>query len=132
MSAAVHVAPRPCNTCPYVTTTPAGVWHPDEYDNLPRYDTNESLGLFLCHQSAATGVPTACRGWLSVHQESAAARLGVLAGAITEEQRYAPSLVPLYGSGREARDAGMEGVDAPDGRALAAIDRLVRRGVGHP
>lgn len=128
----LHVAPRPCNTCPYATATPPGTWHPDEYEKLPRYDTNVSLATFLCHQSAATGVSTACRGWLSVHRESAAARLAVASGKITNAERYAPDVVPLYTSGQEARDAGLAGVANPGPRARQAIDRLVQKGVGRP
>lgn len=65
MTTKLHVAPRPCNTCPYARSTPPGVWAPEEYAKLSRYDrspeTNQDLATFHCHQENATGVPTVCR-----------------------------------------------------------------------
>jgi hypothetical protein len=130
---ALHAAPRPCNTCPYRRDTPPGVWHPEEYEKLPLYDDGSDeiqIATFHCHQQNATGVETVCRGWLTVHCESIAARLALITGALTVEQLYADVDVELYATGQEARDAGMAGVDDPDERARRAIDRLVQKGAG--
>lgn len=126
----MHAAPRPCSTCPYRRDTPPGIWAPEEYAKLPPYDDNLAWGTFLCHLTTSTGVETVCRGWLAVHAESVAARLAVLRGELTNEQRYAPVDVPLYSSGAEACEAGMAGVPEPDEAAKAAVARLLRRGVG--
>lgn len=126
----LHVAPRPCVTCPYRRDTPPGIWAPEEYEKLARYDDERVLALFLCHQTNATGTPTACRGWLTVHQESVAARLAVLHGRVTDDQRYAEVDVELYVTGTEARDAGLAGVKRPDEAAQRAMDKLVARGAG--
>lgn len=126
----LHVAPRPCTTCPYRRDTPAGIWAPEEYEKLARYDDEPLLATFLCHQTNATGIPTACRGWLSVHCESVAARMAVMQGRVTNDQRYAEVDVDLYANGREARDAGMAGVEHPDEAAQRAMDRLLARRAG--
>lgn len=133
----LHVAPRPCNTCPYRCDTPPGVWHPDEYEKLARYDDQPdgqlpALATFHCHQENATGDPTVCRGWLSVHAESPAVRLAIIDGKVTVDQVYAEADVDLYESGAEAQAAGIAAVAAPGGDAVDAIRKLVRRGAGRP
>lgn len=129
MSEPLHVAPLPCTTCPYRRDTPPGIWHPDEYAKLPLYDDRPILAAFLCHQSTATGKPTICRGWLSVHSESPAVRLALILGTVTPEQVYADVPVKLYASGTEAATAGMAGVEHPDASARTAIDRLITKGI---
>jgi hypothetical protein len=127
----LHAAPRPCTTCPYRRDTPAGIWHPDEYHKLVAYDDEPGpFETFHCHQENATGVPTVCRGWLSVHPDSVAVRLAIARGALTVEQRDAPPMVDLYISGTEARDAGLAGVENPSTAARVAIRRLTRKGAG--
>lgn len=136
----LHVDVRPCSSCPYRCDTPAGVWHPDEYAKLALYDDNGALGIFLCHHTNSSRRDpasvehgdTVCRGWLTVHAESAAARIAVLAGAVTDEQRYAAVDTPLYRTGREAAEAGLAGVEDPNDAAQRMIDRLVRKGAGRP
>lgn len=125
---ALDVARRPCSTCPYRRDTPPGIWHPDEYRKLPQYDDDQqsTVAVFLCHQRQAQR-DTACRGWLTVARESAAARLAVMTGLVIDEQRYAAVDVDLYATGAEACAAGLAGVDEPDDQACAAIDKLTRR-----
>lgn len=131
MPEALPCAAVPCGTCPYARRTPLGIWDASEYEKLPAYDEGGmALGIFLCHQTNATGKPTVCRGWLSVAADSIAVRLAIIQGQITPEQRDAPPLVELYGSGVEAAEAGLAGVERPGVKARQAITRLVRKGAG--
>lgn len=123
----LNVLPSPCTSCPYRRDTPSGVWDASEYEKLKKYDDNGSFAVFLCHQSREIGAPTVCRGWLSVHAESAAARLAVVKGDVTNEQRYAAVREPLYATGNEAADAGLRGVRRPGKKARAVVARLIRR-----
>jgi hypothetical protein len=120
----LHVAACPCTSCPYRRDTPPGVWHAEEYAKLPLYDTNEELATFLCHHSPASGVDTACRGWLTVHCESVAVRLAMLRGTVTPDQVYAEVKEPLYASGAEAAAAGVAGIKTPGREAKKVIKRL--------
>ena len=126
MTTPLHVLPSPCTSCPYRRDTPSGVWHESEYEKLRSYDTNEAFAVFLCHHSTEAGKNTVCRGWLSVHDESVAARLAVARGEITNEQRYAKVAEPLYKSGNKAADAGMAGIKRPGRKARKVIERLKR------
>ena len=126
-----HVAPRPCNTCPYRVDTPAGIWHPEEYAKLAAYDRDPLLlAVFRCHQQTATGVPTACRGWLTVHSETVAVRLTVARRQVTPEQVYAEPEVELYETGVKACVAGMRGVRRPSSEARKVMAKLVDKGIG--
>jgi hypothetical protein len=121
---------RPCNTCPYRTDTPAGIWAPEEYAKLVRYDSDEVLPPFLCHQTTSTGKETGCRGWLTVHADSVAVRVALVRGQVTVEDRDAGTDVRLYPSGAEAAVAGLRAVLRPGSNAVQAIDRLVAKGIG--
>lgn len=131
----LHVAPRACNTCPYRRDTPPGIWSAEEYEKLREFDCDAppTLALFLCHQTNATGVETACRGWLSTHGDHAAVRLAVARGTIraadvppdTEAERAAH-----YATGNEAAEAGLAAVEAPSPEAVHAARKLVRRRAG--
>lgn len=129
MSPPIACPPTPCNTCPYRRDTPPGIWHPEEYAKLATYDEGGvAFAPFHCHQENITGVATLCRGWLSCHGfGSIAVRLAVLQGVATPEQVEATCTVPLYGSGREAGEAGMAGVRRPGAKARRAIDKLNSR-----
>jgi hypothetical protein len=120
----LHVAVSPCTSCPYRRDTPPGVWHPEEYNKLRAFDDNGAFGAFLCHHSTIVERDTVCRGWLTVHSESVAARLMILRGQITEEQRYAEVAEPLYTTGSEAADAGLAGVEKLTRSAKKVIQRL--------
>lgn len=118
----------PCGTCPYRQDVPAGVWDASEYAKLPRYDgsTMDQLmaggtGLFFCHQNDGH----LCAGWVGCHDTDhlVAMRLhGVHPSTFTYE-----SPVPLFSSGAETAAHGLSGVENPDARALAAIDKLAGR-----
>ena len=128
----LHVASSPCTSCPYRRDTPPGIWHPEEYAKLERFDDDtkhpggQEIATFLCHNSPITDRPTVCRGWLTVHRESVAARLAEIIGQVTGDERYASVAEPLYSSGREAAAAGMRGVDRPERQAVEVIKKIER------
>lgn len=131
MSVPLDCAPSPCGSCPYRKDVPPGVWSADEYRKLPEYDEGKmQLGIFLCHQTNASGRETVCRGWLTVAAESVAVRLALARKRITLEQRDAPVLVRLYSSGAEACAAGLEGIKLPSAKAKRLVARLIRKGAG--
>lgn len=121
----LQVNPSPCASCPYRYDTPPGIWDASEYEKLRLYDENPILtAVFLCHYTPDFGHETVCRGWLTVHAETVAARLAVSRGLVTDEERYAPVVEELYLSGTEAAEAGMAGVTRPSPSARKVIDRL--------
>lgn len=121
----LHVAVSPCTSCPYAKSTPPGVWHKSEYLKLPGYDDPQTaFETFLCHHSAVTDRQSVCRGWLTVHAESVAARLATSMGLVTDDERYAPVKEELYASGAEACAAGIAGITRPSAPARRVIDRL--------
>lgn len=120
----LRVRPKPCNTCPYRTDTPPGIWDAEEYEKLRGFAAGERIGIFMCHHSVG-GPELVCRGWLSVEAESAAARIAVLEGRIVDDDRYADPGVELYPSGAAAADAGIAGVQHPGPEALRAGRQIV-------
>lgn len=139
MTERLHVAARPCSTCPYRRDTPPGIWHEDEYAKLATFDPPPAgpmiprTDTFRCHQQAATERPTACRGWLSVHAETVAVRLAVIYGRVTVDEVYADVDVDLYATGAEAAAAGLDAARRPPTpEAAAQIRKLLDRGVGAP
>lgn len=127
MSKPLQVADEPCSSCPYRKDTPPGVWHESEYEKLRGYDDGPqgqtSFAAFLCHHSTAA-CQLACRGWLTVHRESVAARLAVMTGVVSDEQRHAAVSVELYANGNEAADAGLAGVTNPSEAAIQVSRKL--------
>ncbi|MGQ5261052.1 DUF6283 family protein [Micromonospora sp. ZYX-F-536] len=121
-------AKAPCGTCPYRRDVPSGVWDASEYAKLPAYDAPTALqpgGLFLCHQADGR----VCAGWAGCHDTDnlLALRLAALHGMDPDEvtaTRDYVSPVPLFGSGTEAAEHGMAGIDDPDPKARRAIHRL--------
>lgn len=119
---------RPCAECPYLVSTPPGVWHAAEYEKLATLD-NESFHHFMCHHTALGKVDTICRGWLALYPDSIGARILVMDGKLDSEARFdpLPDDVELYASGVAARDAGIAAVDNPSERARRAIDKLTSK-----
>lgn len=118
----------PCASCPYRTSVPSGIWHPDEYDKLRRYDgeTHEqtSVNVFHCHQGAGD----VCSGWLG-HRDPAdllAVRIGIVSGTVDPSCAEYTTDVPLFASGAEAADHGIRDLETPDERASQAIAKIVR------
>lgn len=129
MSAAPR--PRPCASCPYRRNAPSGVWHPEEYAKLPRYDgdtASQPPQVFMCHQ----GDDHVCSGWLG-HRDPwdlLAVRIGVLGGSLDASCAEYTTTVPLFGSGVEAAAHGLLDVHEPTDRAQGVMRKvaLVRRG----
>jgi hypothetical protein len=125
-------APRPCDSCPYRLDVPSGIWHPDEYRNLPLYDEDtayQPTNVFLCHQQNGR----VCAGWAGCHdgEHLLALRLAVAFGTLTPDDVEAVidyvSPIPLWSSGVEAAEHGMADIPKPGVDAQRAIDKLARR-----
>jgi hypothetical protein len=123
---------HPCASCPYRVDVPAGVWAEEEYHKLPGYDRetmHQPPVVFLCHQRNGH----ICSGWAGCHDmgQSLGVRFAVMSGALTGDDIDAlfdyESPVRLFGSGAEAAEHGLSGVDSPDDRAVEAIGKLKRR-----
>lgn len=128
MSKRLPCMKQPCATCPYRKDVPSGVWAAEEYAKLPLYDDNNTLtfNLFMCHSTAESP----CRGWLTVHADSLAARLAMFKGEVTPDDVYAPPPVPLFASGREAAEHGLRELRRPGvraRRAVAKVEKLIER-----
>lgn len=122
---------KPCTSCPYRKDHPPGVWAKEEYEKLRDYDDNTAYGIFLCHQTNASGVPTACKGWTTVAQDSVAVRMGIAKGTLDPKEVYADCGVELHASGNAAADAGEAKIKRPPREAKAMINRLIKKGAGH-
>lgn len=125
-------APSPCGTCPYRRDVPSGIWHPDEYAKLPRYDMpteHQPPGVFRCHLFRDES-PRVCAGWAGCHDgdDLLALRVGVLTGTVTVETAEAVrdycSPVPLFASGTEAAAHGLREVGSPSSEALRAMAKV--------
>lgn len=127
-------AKNPCGSCPYRQDVPSGVWSTEEYNRLPPYDLPtgvQPVRLFGCHQQDGR----LCAGWVGCHDmdENLALRIAVLDGRITTEtfeaaRDYATE-VPLWGSGTEAREHGVNDMHFPSEKAIRTIDRLKAKGL---
>lgn len=127
-------APRPCESCPYRSDVPAGIWAPEEYDKLPRYDEPtyaQPAQVFLCHQRDGR----VCAGWAGCHDgnQLLALRLAGINGSMMPDDIAATveyrSPAPIFDSGAAAAAHGQSGIDRPDERARRAIGKLTwRRG----
>jgi hypothetical protein len=113
---------------------PSGVWHPDEYIKLTRYDGDTSaqleagaFGAFYCHQQTGK----LCAGWVGCHDMNESLALRFAARELTQEEIDAcfdyVSPVPLFASGTEAAKHGLADVAEPGDRARRAIDRIERK-----
>lgn len=118
----------PCASCPYRQNVPSGIWYPDEYAKLARYDgpTHEqtAVAVFSCHQ----GNGDVCAGWLG-HRDPAdllAVRIGIVTGDLDPACADYTTGVPLFPSGAAAAAHGCRDVPAPSEDSQAAIDKIVR------
>jgi hypothetical protein len=120
-------APRPCGSCPYRKDVPSGVWHPKEYAKLLDYDKptgEQPPGVFMCHQQDGC----LCAGWVAVHDmhHSLAMRFALSMDRIEDKDIDAifdyQTDVPLFASGREAAEHGLEKIADPDPKA----DRIIK------
>ena len=120
--------PRPCASCPYRRSVASGVWHPDEYEKLPRYDRetfDQPVEAFMCHQGDDRHV---CSGWLGHAEPSEllAVRIGIMQGHLDRSCAEYETDVPLFASGQEACDHGLRDVLDPSEAAIETIEKVVR------
>lgn len=123
--------PRPCATCPYRRGVPSGIWAPEEYAKLPRYDGDVpeqvvagATRVFYCHQQDGH----VCVGWLG-HREPTdllAVRMALARGDLDPSCVDYATTVPLFPTGRDAAAHGLLHVDHPDERAHQAMLKLLR------
>ena len=135
MSDKLHVPKTSCDTCPYRRDTPAGIWDISEYEKLKEMDNREygsaGCATFLCHQSNATGVNTACVGWLHTHGDNLGVRLAVMRGELDgADIPYECDEDTYFATGAEAYEAGISALDDPSDEARVKIQRLLKRGAG--
>lgn len=124
--------PRPCDSCPYRLDVPSGIWHPDEYAKLPRYDADtpdQPPGVFLCHQ----GNGHVCAGWAGCHDTHNLLSLRVARAqrVLSDDELQATltyvSPVPLWPSGAEAAAHGLAETENPGPAARRTVDHLLAR-----
>lgn len=126
-----RLAPRktPCASCPYRQNVPQGIWDWSEYSKLERYDADtaeQPVNLFMCHQ----GEGDICMGWWSCGDdpfELLAVRLAVIRGEIDLEELEKRANVPIHPTHTAAAGHGVMGINNPDARARAAIDKIVTK-----
>ncbi|MFG2684312.1 DUF6283 family protein [Streptomyces sp. NPDC048392] len=129
-------APRPCDSCPYRSGVPSGIWAHEEYEKLRRYDVptaHQPAALFQCHQTDAdSDTRRICAGWAGCHDGAHlfSLRIAVLDGRIEPSTHQAVvdyiSPVPLFASGNEAADHGQADLDQPTDEAERLINKISR------
>lgn len=119
---------NPCASCPFRRDVPSGIWHPDEYAKLPRYDgeihEQQAMNVFTCHQ----GSGDVCSGWLGHRNHPTdllAVRLGLIRGSLDPSCAEYTTTVPLFESGADAAAHGERDVPAPSRDAAQAIKKIV-------
>lgn len=125
-------APRPCESCPYRRDVAPGVWDATEYAKLPEFDREtgeQPPAAFYCHQQDGR----LCAGWVGCHdmQHSLGLRMLAAFGLISPEALEATldyeSPVALWGSGAEAAEHGLSGIERPPAEARRIIEKISRR-----
>lgn len=115
---------------------PSGIWHPDEYAKLPRFDADtaeQPPAVFLCHQQDGR----VCAGWAGCHDMDASLGLRIAAatGALTGDEVDAVldfvSPVPLFARGAEAAAHGLAELEAPGVAAHRAMEKVAQRRTRH-
>lgn len=119
----------PCESCPYRRDCPSGVWHETEYLKLAEYDKETSeqpQAIFCCHTS---GKGTVCRGWLEVHPDSLAVRLGIIFGTLPSDlfAKFKPCGVKLFESGTAACRAGLRSIKRPGKAAIEVMGKIMKK-----
>lgn len=129
MSDILKPAARPCGSCPYLKSTPSGLWAAEEYEKLPRYDgpTHEQpTGVFMCHQRDGC----LCGGWLLTHDRNnlLALRFAAVFRSQIDDSvwTYNPEGVEVFASGQEACDHGLRDIDEPGPEAQRIMRGLTK------
>ena len=127
---------EPCPQCPYVRTTPSGIWHQTEYEKLPKYDpqkidVNDELfelnldtSVFHCHHTNDQK-DIICQGWLDCHgaDQLLGIRMAHFRGKLPDNFDYEPSGADVYATGKEAMDHGTKEIEKP-GREASVPEGL--------
>lgn len=131
MTAVKGPAARPCESCPYRTDVPSGVWAASEYAKLPLYDLPTPLqptALFLCHQNNGR----VCAGWCGAHDgeqllalRAAGSRDDMAGDDVLAAMAYI-SPVPVFPSGADAARHGTAEIDNPGPAARRLVEKIVR------
>lgn len=124
-------AKSPCGSCPYRQDAPTGLWHHELYAKLPEYDKpmpDQPHLPFGCHQQDGR----LCAGWVGTHnmEQNLALSFALLQGWITPQVfltclRYTTT-VPLFASGQEACDHGLQDYEDPPERTKRIVDKLLK------
>jgi hypothetical protein len=122
-------AATPCNSCPYRTDVPSGVWAAEEYEKLPTFDLpTEQHRVFLCHKAG----DNLCAGWCGTHEVAAliGPRIMLAAGDLSPEDYAAAcdyvSPIPLFESGAAAAEHGMRDIEHPSEEARLTVARVTK------
>lgn len=122
---------KPCGSCPYRKDVPSGVWDESEYRKLPLFDkptAEQPVGVFLCHSQDGS----LCAGWAACHNkqegghELMSLRIGVAMGTTDPSAWEYTTDVPIFASGQEACDHGLQQVESPPKEANVLIAKLKR------
>lgn len=125
-----HALKVPCKSCPYRRDVPSGVWAPEEYTKLPRFDgeiieqlVSGGTGLFLCHQQNNA----LCSGWLGCHGPENLLALRLHSDQVEPEVFDYETSTPLFSSGTEAAEHGLRKIEEPDEDAERVMRRLAKK-----
>ena len=108
------------------------MWAPEEYDKLPEFDGEtfeQPPSMFFCHQQDGR----LCAGWVACHDmvENFGVRLAVMSDRLTPEEYDAvldyTTDVPVFASGLEAAQHGVQGIETPTPEAVRLVRKLQRR-----
>lgn len=126
-----HPRKQPCASCPYRVNVPSGIWHPDEYAKLERYDgeiheqiQNDGTRVFSCHQDGVA----VCSGWLGHREEPSdliAVRMGIIDGQLDPSCAEYTTQTALFPSGHEAAKQGRRDLEHPSNRAQKAMRKIM-------
>lgn len=129
-------ATNPCGTCPYRKDVPSGIWAAEEYEKLKAYDREtweQPTGLFLCHQHDRNSDRSQlCAGWVACHgpENLLGIRLapmnGMAARDLAATYEYTTN-VPVFNSGHDAAEHGMQDINTPSLEASRAITKITKR-----
>ena len=101
---------RPCATCPYLRSSPPGIWDAVEFERLQQQDGQQFGAVFGCHAND----DTLCRGWLA-----------------DQKRRGAPCITLRLRLARDEPTREQFGaVDENDPDLYASIDEMVEANEG--
>jgi hypothetical protein len=122
-------APKPCSSCPYRLDAPSGIWHPEEYAKLSRYDgemaeqaMKKAFQVFMCHQHNGC----ICSGWLATHGADNLLALRISGKNVSLGTFYYETDVPVFPSGAAAAHHGIKDIAEPKEEAERAMRGIAK------